>query len=263
MKKLTAAVLAAIMPLSAQAGGWEYSVTPYLWLPSISVENSSFPTGGGSSDVGPTNYLDALDFGFMIAGEARNDNLVIKGDYIYLDFSVDEKDVEFDRVSGSASASLTGKVPTLMAGINVIHTDNYTMDVLAGWRRADLDLSIDATRNVIWPIFGAQPSGIRLLALDESYDDFLVGINGNLDFSDSNWSMPYYADIGAGDSDLTWQAMVGLDYAFDSWKLHLNYRHLAYDFGDLPVTVPLGGSIPIQNFEMVFSGPTIGAKFEF
>lgn len=148
----------------------------------------------------------------------------------------------------------------MLAGLNVIDNGNYHMDVLAGWRRADIDfdlfVDIDLAGLGLIPRI---PIGAHLTS-----DDFLVAINGEYNFSDSRWSVPYYADVGAGDSDLTWQAMVGVDYAFDSWKFHLNYRHLEYDFGDIPYTVPVtGASEKIEDFGVVFSGPTIGAKFEF
>ena len=255
MKKIIAATLALAAPLTSQAGEWEYSLTPYLWLPTISVDSKNVDESGNDLDVGPTDYLEALDFGFMMAGEARKDKLVLKGDFMYLDFSVDEKEVKTPIVT--ADASLTGFVPTLLAGMNVIETDNYHMDILAGWRRADLEFSVDATVTL-----GPINRGDRVVDLDMAYDDFLLAVNGQYDFAGSNWSMPYYADIGAGDSDLTWQAMIGLDYAFDSWKLHMNYRHLDYDFGDVSGTV-LSKSVVAEDIEMVFSGPSIGAKFEF
>jgi hypothetical protein len=255
MKKIFAAAMIMATPFGSQAGDWEYSLTPYLWLPTISVDSNNVDGNGNGLDVGPTDYLEALDFGFMMAGEARKDKLVLKGDFIYLDFNVDEKEVKTPIVT--ADASLTGFVPTLLAGMNVIETDNYYMDILAGWRRADLEFSVDATVTV-----GPINKGVRVVHLDMSYDDFLLAVNGQYDFAGSNWSVPYYADIGAGDSDLTWQAMIGLDYAFDSWKLHMNYRHLDYDFGDVSGTV-LGNSVVAEDIGMVFSGPSIGAKFEF
>ena len=78
MKKIIATALIMAAPLSsqAQASDWEYSLTPYLWLPTISVDSSDYDGSGNNMDVGPTNYLEALDFGFMIAGEARKDKII-------------------------------------------------------------------------------------------------------------------------------------------------------------------------------------------
>jgi opacity protein-like surface antigen len=252
MKKIIASAMLLAAPIASQASDWEYSVTPYLWLPTISIDSARVvdknSSNDGPLDIGPTDYLEALDFGFMITGEARNDKLVMKGDLIYLDFSVDDKDGKWG--GNTFDASLKGTVPTILAGMNVIKTSNYHMDVLAGWRRADLDLKFDRS---------ARLTPFSPLKKSLTYDDFLVAINGEYQFSDTKWSMPYYADIGAGDSDMTWQALIGIDYAFESWKLHLNYRHLDYDFGDMGnATLPI-----MQDVGLVFSGPSIGAKFEF
>lgn len=257
MKKLSLLIIPFLFPMVSHAEDWNYSLTPYLWVPTISVESNNIDNSGTGTEVGPSDYLSALDFGFMINGEARKDKLVIKGDLIYLDFSVDDAQLNRPVLKVEADAGLTGFVPTLLAGMNVVETDNYHMDVLAGWRRADLEFSVDATVTL-----GPFTRGERVVDLDMGYDDFLLAVNGEYDFPGSNWSMPYYADIGTGDSDLTWQAMIGVDYAFDSWKLNLNYRHLEYDFGDVSGSYR-GAPASIKNLEMVFSGPSIGAKFEF
>ena len=280
MKRLAIAFMAWFISLSSQAGDWEFSITPYLWLPTIEVLSSDANSGGGIGgdpgdpvepddnvriSIGPTDYLEALDLGFMIAGEARKDNLVLKGDLIYLDFSVGSEEVKVEnqtrsRNIASYDSTLTAKMPTLLAGLNVIDTDNYHMDVLAGWRRADIDFDLKLDLDLLGRgLIPRIPIGVHLRS-----DDFIAAINGKYRFADSGFSIPYYADIGTGDSDLTWQVMLGLDYAFDSWTFHLNYRHLEYDFGNVTYTVPITRATErLEDFEVVFSGPTIGAKFEF
>ena len=42
-------------------------------------------------------------------------------------------------------------------------------------------------------------------------------------------AVPYYADVGTGSSDLTWQAAGGVAYAFGGWDAMLMHRHLYYD----------------------------------
>src|SRR5262245_10121768 len=69
---------------------WTYAVTPYLWLPSVDgVLSYQLPAGIGSPsvDVDGRSLLDALDFGFMMAGEARRGRRSLFGDYIYLKLS--------------------------------------------------------------------------------------------------------------------------------------------------------------------------------
>ena len=45
--------------------------------------------------------------------------------------------------------------------------------------------------------------------------DGIVGVKGRARLgSASPWSVPFYVDVGGGESDLTWQAMGGISYAF-------------------------------------------------
>lgn len=61
--------------------------------------------------------------------------------------------------------------------------------------------------------------------------DAVVGARGSYRFGDGNrWFLPYYLDIGAGRSDLTWQAMGGIGYAFSWGEVFASYRHLDYRF---------------------------------
>ncbi|MGB5571259.1 MAG: hypothetical protein WBM81_18360, partial [Sedimenticolaceae bacterium] len=56
----------------------------------------------------------------------------------------------------------------------------------------------------------------------------------------------YHADIGAGDSDLTWQALAGLNYRFDKVDATFGYRYLKWElnddtFDDLDISGPYAG----------------------
>ncbi|MBZ0109424.1 MAG: hypothetical protein K8F52_12225 [Candidatus Scalindua rubra] len=68
----------------------------------------------------------------------------------------------------------------------------------------------------------------------------------------SNWAIPYYTDIGAGESELTWQVFSGLEYFFDSWEIGLGYRHLVFEGDDNDLFT-----------DMTLTGPVIGISFGF
>ena len=68
----------------------------------------------------------------------------------------------------------------------------------------------------------------------------------------SDWYMPYHADVGTGDSELTWQAMAGVGYRAGWGDLLLFYRHLAWDEGDDKL---------LQGLE--FTGPGMAVRFSF
>jgi len=67
-----------------------------------------------------------------------------------------------------------------------------------------------------------------------------------------HWISPYYVDVGAGDSDLTWQASLGVGYRWGWGDIHLDYRYLDYDQGDNAL---------VQG--MTLDGPSLGATFRF
>ena len=69
------AQFAFISSASAQEDEWRFSVTPYIWLPTVDGELSfGEPPGlvvSPDVEVGPIDYLENLKGVFMIAGEAR------------------------------------------------------------------------------------------------------------------------------------------------------------------------------------------------
>jgi hypothetical protein len=79
----------------------------------------------------------------------------------------------------------------------------------------------------------------------------VVGTKGRLGLSE-HWFVPFYLDLGTGDSDLTWQAMAGFGYGFRWGRVILGYRHLEFD---------QGGSGPVGKLSM--SGAELGVVFRF
>ena len=256
MKKWIIASVASVSPLLAQAAEWEYSVSPYMWLPTISLDSSNVRDGGSPIDgsrleIGPTSYLDALSFALMLSGDMRRDDWVIMADLIYLDFEVDDKDIDFGRpgtgpIAGNYGADISGSIVTAAGGRTFVRNDRYYMDGLAGWRRFSMTLGLT----------GDLTSGRAVdVTRDLNFNDAFVAVNGRYVFGhDDRWSLRYYADVGTGESDMTWQARLGAGYEFGWGELFADYRHLDYDFGDVP---------RLGEVASVFSGPSIGATFRF
>jgi hypothetical protein len=44
--------------------------------------------------------------------------------------------------------------------------------------------------------------------------DGIIGVKGRFLLGGSNWSIPYYLDVGTGSSSLTWQGMLGVAYTY-------------------------------------------------
>ena len=230
--------------------------------------------GGGSPDVeiGPTDWLELLNFGVLIRGSARKGRFSLSADVVYLSMTRngDARVVSVDgTISGpggliqvpvDADASLNtrsdldGLQWMLAAGYTVKQTENSIVDVFVGARLFSVDTSTS------WELTAAitGPGGEELLPVqggigqDADLWDGIVGVRGDVGFGTGKWSVPFHFDIGAGSSDLTWNAMSGLARHFDWGDLMFVYRHLEYDEGSEGL---------MQSFS--FSGPALGATFRF
>jgi hypothetical protein len=267
----TLASLALCGPLGAaeQTPGnqWAFSITPYLWLPSISgTLNYSIPPGAsGSPEVNTDedSYLDALKFAMMISGEARKGRLTVFTDFIYLDFANENskvKSINFggNVVSASANVSnnseLKSTVWTLAAGYAVLPARPVALDVFGGLRYAGMEASTDWQLALTVTEPGGGQTFPRSGSISEREDlwDGIIGVKGSIWLGKSNWSIPYYLDVGAGSSKLTWQGMVGIAYTHNWIGARLVYRYLYYDMGNDKLIK-----------DMSFSGPAFGVDFRF
>jgi len=240
---------------------WSFSLTPYLWLPTIDGQlKYSIPPGGSGSpnvEAGPNSYLEHLDFALMLAGEARKGPWMVLGDLIYLNFSKSDASTVSVNLPGGGSVpvidagtetSLKGTLITLAPGYNFYKTSRAHADVFGGIRYLTLEAGADW--RISGPV-GAFPA-TGSIRQDKDETDVIVGVRGRTRLGQGNWSMPYHLDIGTGGSDFTWQALLGVSYSYSWGDVTLAFRHLDYDFGK-------GGLVE----DLTFSGPALGARFSF
>ena len=238
-----------------------------LWLPNIDgTLKYSMPPGGGGRpevEVGPNDYLEALNMVMMISGEARKGRWSVFTDFIYLDFSNEEsavKSINFGGTEVSSSAnvstdsSLRGAAWTLGAGYAALPGRPVDLDVFGGLRYFGLEASADWQLSLAVTGPGGGQTFPRTGSISEREDlwDGIVGVKGRFWLGKSNWSIPYYLDVGTGSSSLTWQGMLGIAYSYKGFGATLVYRHLYYD---------MKGDDLVQ--DMRFSGPAFGLNFRF
>lgn len=270
----TGAVFALLGPLSvpgaraeSDTNRWTFALTPYVWLPNINgtFKYSVPPGAAGSPDVstGPNNYLQNLQHVLMLAGEARKDRWSIHADAIYLDFADQASSVKAVNFGGpvvgttfnsSTSSSLRGFLWTLDGAYTFAETPRVTLQVLGGARylsiRASTDWQLSAA--VTGPGAGQVFPASGSISQRADLWDAIVGVRGQVRFGEGHWSIPYYADVGTGSSRITWQALVGVAYAFSWGDAVLAYRTLSYDQSDDKL---------LRDFR--FGGPAIGATLRF
>jgi hypothetical protein len=190
----------------------------------------------------------------MVAGEARYGRVGAFTDVIYLDFSAEAASVVTVTGPGGgqtpidvgSTSDLTAWLWTLAGQYQVVNDEHFDAWTFAGVRY----LSVDAGVN--WRLQGPLGEFPQTGALRREADnwDGLVGVRGEA--RAGQWIFPYYLDVGAGDSDLTWQASLGVGYRWGWGDLKLDYRYLEYEQGDDKL---------IQ--DLTLGGPLIGATFRF
>ena len=258
------------VPLAqASADEWSFNVTPYFWFFDIEGDLRYSPRAGGSPHVEISNsdLLENLDFGLMLSGEARKGRWSIFTDVMYFDLSSQEsrvKAIDFNlggpinptstSLDLGTSSSLEAWEWTLAGGYGVITGPTVALDVFGGFRFFSADASTDWQLSAT--VSGPGPGQVfqRTGSISQSEDlwDAIVGVRGQVRLWDSNWYVPYYFDIGTGDSDLTWQGMLGLSYRFGWGDIKFAYRYLYYDTDE--------GKL-FDNLD--FEGPALGLTFRF
>ena len=244
----------------SMSDAWQFSVTPYLWGPTINgdLKYQAPPGTGGSPEVevGPNNYLSALNFAMMISGEARKGSWGVLTDIIYLDASTDKSDVKSIAaplgrsypIDTGSKAGLSGLIWQLGGFYNAVKTPSVTMDALVGFRYFKVKSSLD------WQFSGPLGRFPQSGSYSEKQDllDAIIGIRGKFNIGEGKWFVPYHLDVGTGSSSLTWQGVAGLGYEMGWGDVQLTYRHLYYDQSSDKL---------LQDFS--FSGPALSATFRF
>ena len=103
-------------------------------------------------------------------------------------------------------------------GYNLVNTDDGVLDLIGGVRYLDLEVDV---RTDLFPD----------MSKSKDFTDGFIGLKGYKNINE-NWYIPYQADIGTGDSELSWQLFAGVGYRYDWGDIKLGYRYLEYDMED-------------------------------
>lgn len=267
MKRMTIALfaLATLIPFGALAQAapdWQFRASLYAYLPSVGG-NMAFPvrSGDASVTVHADDVLDELNFAFMGTFEANNGRFGVFTDFIYLDvsgsragtrdFQVGNRDLPAS-VTGDVDLTIKGTAWTIAGEYRVASSPEFTLDALLGARL------LDVKPRLSWSLAG-DVATVPTAGRGGSYEikannwDAIVGVKGRYAFGNGRaWFVPFYADVGTGESDLTWQAAAGVGYAFGWGDVLAVWRYLGYDMKS-------GQAVEDVNF----NGPMIGVTFKW
>lgn len=262
---LAASALAGVPPAVAQVapfdGDWHYSVTPYLWLPNVNANLShGFPrlqTNQLQTEIGPNSYLENLEFGLLMTGEVRKGRWSAFTDIIYLDLGGQKtkaRDItgprgrELFELGIQTKTNLSSTLWTLAGAYTVVQRPEFNLDVVLGFRYLglDTDLTWEFVRDSALPGLDHIRAG-KSSQSKENWDA-IAGVKGQVVIGDTPWFLPFYLDLGTGDSDWTWQGLLGIAYRFDWGNVSLSIRSLSYDFTR-------------DDTDLRFTGPALGVSF--
>jgi hypothetical protein len=253
----TALLLATAVPVAAAEGSnngrvewfggaptdqWVYGAEVYMWGADIGGETTS----GAPVDVDFNDLFADLELGFMGTLAAARDKWTLFGDFIYLDVEDDDRgtiDIGGTLTNAKINVELRGFISTLGGAYSFLDTGTTRLNLVAGarylWLKADVDLDIG-------PVSGDGSDS------DHVWDG-VVGLRGKTDLNEK-WYLTYFADVGTGDSDLTWQALAAISYRFEKLDAVFGYRYLKWNFDD-------GDMLNFDELDL--SGPFAGIKVRF
>ena len=257
-----AAALPAVSHAQAPADSWQWRGSLYGWFPTISAD-TRFPSSGSgpSLDVDSEDIIDALKFAFMGTLEARKGRWGVFTDVVYVDLGASKsgsRDFTVGRVAlpagvdVNASLDLKAWAWTVAGLYGLSDTKQNTTDLLFGARMIDVQQTLN------WGFSGnigslGLPGASGRSEAEQTNWDAVIGVKGVARLTgDGRWVLPYYLDIGTGESNFTWQALAGVGYSFGWGTVTAAWRYLDYDFKS-------GAAIENMNF----SGPLIGLTFQW
>lgn len=218
---------------AAETDRWQYEVTPYLLAAGL---DGTVGVKGYTTDVDASfgDILENLEGGFMGLFTAAKGPWSFGLEGVYMKLEGDPATSVTGPggvVSVDGELDVTNKLYVVQGTAAYRLIDDRTQLHLLGgvrWTKLDADLSVrvDFTPGIVFPGGSASVSG------DESWTDGVVGVQVFHPLND-RVALMGYADIGAGGSDLTYQLIGGVNWAFaKNFTAKAGYRYLYWDYED-------------------------------
>jgi hypothetical protein len=235
---------------TASTNEWRFSAALYGYFPAIGGKAAN----GKNFSVDFNDIFDNLDFAFMGMVGAYKGKWSFLADALYMDVSGDNAGTvtlpltERIDVTENVKADMNLKawVVTPTVGYDLLDRGKFNLTLVGGLRYLWIDTTFKVKRSNRYRYRENKVSG------SQSNWDGIVGVRGQVLLT-GKWYLPYYGDIGTGDSDLTWQVWGGVGYRFKHFDLVGGYRYMAWNFDDDDYIVD----------DLNMSGPFIGAVFTF
>jgi hypothetical protein len=234
---LSAQACAAPDVIVTSDDSWQFDLAINLW--SLTLDGTTrYPISGGDDMTTNTGSLyDKLKMAFLGSFEVHKGDWSGFTDISYVLLGDSKQNVRNIELGGTQIPAgvnsdirfdLKGAVWELAGAYRVVNTQPMNMEVFAGMRLLAITMTVsgDLSGNV-----GTIPLANQHFSseVNPTIVDGIVGAKGRIHLSaDNTWFLPYYFDIGTGQSDYTLEAMGGLGYAFKWGDVTATYRYLDY-----------------------------------
>ena len=229
-------------------GGYQFFVTPYLWLASIHATTTT-PLAlrpEVNSNVSTIDLLSHLDGApFMGSFEARYGNLGFLADAIHLPVStrVTTRDVFYQ----GGNAELAANEGTGIALYRMLEDPVQFADAGVGFRAWGFSSRVELNPGLLAGAAATRAAG---------WADPLIGARYHRELG-NGFALTGYGDVGGFGvgAHTDWQVLGTVDYTLSpSWDLHLGYRSLNFD---------ITGSEGRFGFNVHMRGPIFAGTFRF
>lgn len=190
---------------------WEFYLQLDGYAPWVQIDTP----GGTEIDLGLDDIIDSLQMIAEFTVGVQKGRWGLRSQVIYVDLAGSPVRDEIELKEWFVSPVISYRA---------YEGDKGFFEVVAGARYTWVDFSVKGTSRKTGDSFEEEGSG--------SVWDALVGVNGAYKINEK-WSIPYYGEVGAGDSDFISQGWAGFAYQINPCsELGLLFRVIYYDFGD-------------------------------
>jgi len=238
-------------PALAQSD-WTYSLAPTAWGVGL---NGSVSIGALQDEVRVTwtDGFGAQELAGGIAFEASNGRFGVMVEGIVFDMTDGGEPPSI--LTQTADSSLDHKILTL-AGTWRIRKANPEIDAILGLRYIDVDADLKIVED---------GEIVKQAARSEDWTDFIFGARVRQEFA-NRWIANASLDFGAGDSELSYQLILGVGYKLSSSvSLNGGYRVLGTDRQVKVEFERVPGAL-VNDFHyssMKIAGPYLNLQFNF